>query len=215
MTRRAPEGHDSSTGSCLPQRRLASAPPQQRSSRHAALTQKTLLSWNIKQNTVTAGLCSANQHSLSRKVHVLYDNSEDERLRVLHCLIYFFFFYLPLYTNFMGSTANAVATTSSALCLRPLTTISPSIFPTTNTRLSWWGKKAHTGWMNEFWHYLDLTKCPSTQRSHCKFKGSEVFWKLLTDRQPLHDLEVISAWTSAIKTIIINQIDNYLGKAIP
>ncbi len=44
--------------------------------------------------------------------------------------------YLPLYTNFMGSTASAVATTSSALCLRPLTTISPSIFPTTNTRLS-------------------------------------------------------------------------------
>lgn len=49
-----------------------------------------------------------------------------------------FFFYLPLYTNFIGSTASAVATTSSALCLRPLTTISPSIFPTTNTRLSWW-----------------------------------------------------------------------------
>lgn len=45
--------------------------------------------------------------------------------------------YLPLYTNFMGSTASAVATTSSALCLRPLTTISPSILPTTNTRLSW------------------------------------------------------------------------------
>ena len=33
----------------------------------------------------------------------------------------------------MGSTASAVATMSSALCLRPLTTISPSILPTTNT----------------------------------------------------------------------------------
>lgn len=42
--------------------------------------------------------------------------------------------HLPLYTNFMGSTASAVATMSSALCLRPLTTMSPSILPTTNTR---------------------------------------------------------------------------------
>lgn len=41
--------------------------------------------------------------------------------------------HLPLYTNFMGSTASAVATISSALCLRPLTTIRPSIFPDTNT----------------------------------------------------------------------------------
>lgn len=47
---RGPEGHDSSTGSCLPQRHLASALPQPRSSHHATRKQKTQLSWNRKHN---------------------------------------------------------------------------------------------------------------------------------------------------------------------
>lgn len=42
--------------------------------------------------------------------------------------------HLPLYTNFIGSTANAVATMSSALCLRPLTMMSPSILPVMKMR---------------------------------------------------------------------------------
>lgn len=42
---RVPAGRGSSTGSCLPQRRPASALPRQRSSRRAARTQKTQLSW--------------------------------------------------------------------------------------------------------------------------------------------------------------------------
>lgn len=42
---RAPAGRGSSTGSCLPRRRRASALPRQRSSRRAARTQKTRLSW--------------------------------------------------------------------------------------------------------------------------------------------------------------------------
>lgn len=41
----------------------------------------------------------------------------------------------PRYTVLTGSTARAVATRSSALCLRPLTMSSPSIFPTTKIRL--------------------------------------------------------------------------------
>lgn len=45
--------------------------------------------------------------------------------------------HLPRYTVFTGSTARAVATRSSALCLRPLTMSSPSIFPTTKIRLPW------------------------------------------------------------------------------
>lgn len=43
--------------------------------------------------------------------------------------------YLPRYTVLTGSTARAVATRSSALCLRPLTMSRPSIFPTTKIRL--------------------------------------------------------------------------------
>ncbi len=36
--------------------------------------------------------------------------------------------------NFMGSTARTVAMTSSVLCLRPVTVISPSRLPQTKTR---------------------------------------------------------------------------------
>lgn len=43
-----PGGHGSSTGSCLLQRHLVSALPQQRSSHHEAQTQKTLLSWKTR-----------------------------------------------------------------------------------------------------------------------------------------------------------------------
>lgn len=64
--------------------------------------------------------------------------------------------YLPLYTNFMGSTASAVATTSSALCLLPLTTISPSILPTTNTRLSWWGRQSTFCLTHGWWQSLKM-----------------------------------------------------------
>lgn len=42
--------------------------------------------------------------------------------------------YLPLYINFIGSTAKTVAMMSSVLCLLPDTVIKPSLLPQTNTK---------------------------------------------------------------------------------
>lgn len=53
--------------------------------------------------------------------------------------------HLPRYTVFTGSTARAVATRSSALCLRPLTMTRPSIFPTTKIRLPYTKQGTHRG----------------------------------------------------------------------
>lgn len=55
-----------------------------------------------------------------------------------------FFFpitYLPLYINFMGSTAKTVAIMSSVLCLLPDICINPSLLPHTNTRPPWLHEK--------------------------------------------------------------------------
>lgn len=53
--------------------------------------------------------------------------------------------HLPRYTVLTGSTARAVATRSSALCLRPLTMSRPSILPTTKIRLPYTKQRTHTG----------------------------------------------------------------------
>lgn len=53
--------------------------------------------------------------------------------------------HLPRYTVLTGSTARAVATRSSALCLRPLTMRRPSIFPTTKIKLPYTKEGAQRG----------------------------------------------------------------------
>lgn len=71
----------------------------------------------LTSSSPQSGRCSATIHILSSRSTL----TENTAIR-------------PLYINFIGSTASTVAIISSILCFRPVTVMSPSRDPHTNTR---------------------------------------------------------------------------------